>query len=95
MLQNVYMENRKNVTICNERRVKMYREAFPSRLREARESAGYTQQQVEDETGIKRASLSHYEKGKREPDIETLGILAEFYCVSTDWLFGIGQKRKD
>lgn len=73
----------------------MYREIFPERLKAAREEAGYTQSQVENITKIARAKISHYETGKREPDIETIGILADFYCVSVDWLFGIGAKRKD
>lgn len=73
----------------------MYREIFPERLKAAREEAGYTQKQVEDITQISQSKLSHYETGKREPDIETIGTLADFYCVSTDWLFGIGAKRKE
>lgn len=70
----------------------MFREAFPERLKNARKTAGYTQKEVEQETGIERSRLSYYENGKREPDIETLGELATLYEVSTDWLLGITQK---
>ena len=66
----------------------MYREAFPSRLKHARESWSFKQQFVADELKIKRSTLSCYETGKREPDLETLGALAEFYQVSIDWLLG-------
>lgn len=44
-------------------------------------------------TGVSRAKLSHYETAKREPDIETIGILANFYDVSIDWLFGNVMKK--
>lgn len=67
----------------------MYREGFPSRLQKARNKTGFTQREVSKETGIPQSTLANYETGRTEPDIETIGILAEFYGVSTDWLFGI------
>lgn len=66
----------------------MYKESFPSRLKKARENTGFTQSEVEKETGIYQTAISRYENGTREPDIETLGVLADFYGVSLDWLFG-------
>lgn len=70
----------------------MFRESFPGRLKNARIKAGYTQKEVQEETGIERSRISYYENGKREPDIETLGELATLYGVSTDWLLGITPK---
>ncbi len=67
----------------------MYREQFPSRLKKARENIGFTQREVSRETGIPQSTLANYEVGRTEPDIETIGLLAEFYNVSTDWLFGL------
>lgn len=66
----------------------MYIESFPSKLKKARIEAGYTQEQIEDILKIKRSTLANYEIGRTEPNIETLGILADFYEVSTDWLIG-------
>ena len=66
----------------------MYKESFPSKIKKARENMGLTQQQVEEETKISQSTLSKYETGKLEPDIETLGILADLYEVSIDWLIG-------
>ncbi|MDY4579739.1 MAG: helix-turn-helix transcriptional regulator [Anaerobutyricum hallii] len=66
----------------------MYIESFPSKLKKARIDAGYTQNQIEDILKIKRSTLANYEIGRTEPNIETLGILADFYEVSTDWLIG-------
>ncbi len=72
----------------------MYKENFPSRIRTARLDAGYYQGQVEKETGISQKTISLYENGKLEPDIEKLGILAQFYNVSVDWLLGISITPK-
>ena len=66
----------------------MYRESFPSKIRKARNNTGFTQKEVEKETGIKQSALTKYENGKLEPDLEKLGILADFYGVSVDWLLG-------
>ena len=66
----------------------MYKETFGQKLKKARLEARYTQEQVEKETGIKRETLSKYELGKIEPNIETIGILCDLYIVSADWLIG-------
>ena len=73
----------------------MYTEMFSRKLKQARLDAGYTQQQIQDITGVDRRNLSKYENGKLEPNIETIGKLADFYAVSVDWLIGTkGENRK-
>ena len=74
----------------------MYREGFPSKLKQAREKTGFTQREVAKEVNIPQASIAQYEIGRSEPDIEKLGILADFYGVSTDWLIGTkgGENKK-
>jgi Helix-turn-helix. len=72
----------------------MYKEHFAEKLKKARKDSGYRQQQIEDITGINRTTLSRYENGEREPDIETLGLLADFYEVSLDWLVGTKGANK-
>ena len=67
----------------------MYSENFPIRLKKARTDAGYTQQQVEDNTGIKRANIAKYETGIVEPNLESLATLAQFYNISINWLLGV------
>mgnify|MGYP001140664334 CR=1 FL=1 len=66
----------------------MYSESFPSKIRKARLDTGFTQKEVEKETGIKQSTITKYENGRLEPDLEKLGILADFYGVSVDWLLG-------
>lgn len=73
----------------------MYSENFHNKIKKARKDAGYTQEQVAKETGISRTIIAYLETGKREPSLENLGILAEFYNVSTDWLLGIGNKLSE
>lgn len=72
----------------------MYEETFATKLKKAREEAGYTQRQVETLTGIKQATIASYEIGRTQPDIETLGKLADFYAVSADWLIGTKGKNQ-
>lgn len=72
----------------------MYKETFGQKLKTAREEAGYTQRQITEMTGIKQPTLAGYETGRTEPDIETLGKLADFYNVSVDWLIGTTGNNK-
>ncbi len=66
----------------------MYIESLPEKLKKARYNTGFTQREIEKETGIPQPSLARFEKGERIPDAEKLGILADFYGVSVDWLLG-------
>ena len=58
------------------------------RLRELRAGLKLTQQQVADDLQISRKLLSNYERGIREPHIDMLQTLAEYYIVSIDYLIG-------
>lgn len=53
-----------------------------------RKRRNLTQEGLAERVGISRASLSHYEKDRREPDYETLRKLADFFEVTTDYLLG-------
>lgn len=71
----------------------MYFETFPQKLKQARNEAGYTQRQVAQLLNMKQTTIASYEVGRTQPDIETLGRLADFYCVSVDWLIGTQGKN--
>ncbi|MGG0796427.1 helix-turn-helix transcriptional regulator [Brevibacillus laterosporus] len=58
------------------------------RLKETRENKNLKQTQVKVYTGINNKTLSGYENGVSEPDVETLRTLANLYEVSVDWLVG-------
>ncbi|MDF2924918.1 MAG: transcriptional regulator, family [Paenibacillaceae bacterium] len=58
------------------------------RIAALREKRGLTQEDLAAKIGISRASLSHYEKSRREPDYHTLSRLADFFHVTVDYLLG-------
>ena len=61
---------------------------FGNRLREARLSAGLSQSELEELSGIPKARLSRYENGHVEPSIQTLNRLARALNVSEASLLG-------
>ena len=71
----------------------MFKENFVNNIKRARESAKMTQQQVADHINTSRTNITKYEIGQLEPNLETIGQLAELYNVSTDWLFGIKKSN--
>lgn len=73
----------------------MYKEGLPSKLQKAREESGFTQKEVANETGIDQSTIARYETGERKPNIENLGILADFYEISVDWLLGTNPSKKN
>lgn len=58
------------------------------RLKQLRESRNLSQQVVADSIGCTTAAYSRYENGQRQPSIDTLIGLAEFYGVSVDYVVG-------
>ena len=72
----------------------MYKEVFQIRIKAIREELSLSQIKVSTETGIHQSYLSKYENGTLEPSLEQLGILANFYQVSIDWLLGNPYNKK-
>lgn len=60
-----------------------------------REAKGLTQQQIAQDPafGIKRGTLSAYERNAREPNIETIRRIAEYFGVTSDYLIGISEHQ--
>lgn len=61
---------------------------FSSRLRELRKAKGLTQQQLAMYVGISKSSINMYERGEREPGLEMLETIADFFNVDLDYLLG-------
>lgn len=72
----------------------MYKEYFTNAIKEIRVKKGYTQQKVANEIGIAQNTICRIENGTREPDIENLGKLIDFYQVSADEILGTNKKRE-
>lgn len=58
------------------------------RLKKLRLSKQMSQQHVADLIGVPRGTYTHYELGRRTPDLELLMKLATLYQVSLDYLVG-------
>lgn len=71
----------------------MYNEIIRQKLILARKNASYTQQELADRTGIPYTIIAKIESGHRKPDVNTLGILAEFYNINIDWFYGLGKQQ--
>ena len=55
-------------------------------LREIRKKKGLSQVKVAMDLNISREALSYYENGKRNPDLQMLRLLSEYFDVSIDYL---------
>ena len=55
-------------------------------LKTIRKTRGYNQLKVAMDLSISREALSHYETGKRSPDVDMLLRLSEYFNVSIDYL---------
>lgn len=55
-------------------------------LKQIRKERNLTQLKVAMDLNISREALSHYENNKREPSIELLVKMSEYFNVSIDFL---------
>ena len=60
-----------------------------------RESNGWKQTDVAELLSISRQGYANYETGERNPDVDTLFLLAKIYKVSIDQLITAPIKEKD
>lgn len=65
-----------------------YNDPFPKRLRELMSRPGTTQDQLAEIIGKTRQTVSQYTNGISEPGYETLVKIADYFCVSIDYLLG-------
>ena len=54
-----------------------------------RTSAGLSQLELAEKTGMTQQRISAYELGKRQPDLDTLKLFADFFGITTDELLGV------
>ena len=58
------------------------------RLRNLRISAGLSQKKLADQLNVRHTTISRIEKGEREPSLQLLNLIADFFKVSVDYLLG-------
>ena len=57
-----------------------------TRLRDLREDADLTQEQLVGKLGMHKTTYTNYEQGKREPPFDFIIKIAKFYNVSIDYI---------
>lgn len=57
-------------------------------MKKLREKLQLTQVQVAKDLNLSKQTYNYYENGKRNPDMETLIKIADYYNVSIDYLLG-------
>lgn len=61
---------------------------FSSTLSELRHRSGLSQRKAASDLGISQALLSHYENGAREPGLNFVCKVCDYYSVTADYLLG-------
>lgn len=64
---------------------------FKERLKELRLEKELSQDELAKALHINQRSISNWETGVRQPDYETLALIAEYFSVTTDYLLGISD----
>ena len=67
---------------------------FPTRLRDLRNEKDISQADLGKMFNLSKQTISSYELGGSRPNQETLGKLASFFGVSTDYLLSLTDDRK-
>lgn len=65
------------------------------RISELRKQAGMSQFQLAKVLDIAASTLGMYETGKREPSLKVMQRIADYFGVTTDYLLGRPEKKKD
>ena len=58
-----------------------------------RTSAGLSQLELAEKIGMTQQRISAYELGKRQPDLDTLKLFADFFGITTDELLGVEKEE--
>lgn len=67
---------------------------FCYRLRELRNSRKMTQQELADALKLSKSSVNMYERGQREPSLDTQELIADYFNVDMDYLLGISNEPR-
>lgn len=62
---------------------------FGNKLQELRKEIGLTQRELGEKLGFSNQTVSFWESGKREPDLNAMRKIAQFFDVSADYLLGL------
>lgn len=68
-------------------------DTFKDRFKQLRNEKQLTQDKIAEKFYLKKSSISKYETGKQTPTIELFIQFADFFGVSTDYLWGRSEIR--
>lgn len=68
---------------------------FAARIKHLRQSRELNQVQLAEKLGVKKQSVSNWENDNIMPSVVMLEKIADFFCVSTDYLLGRDGKAVD
>ena len=68
---------------------------FASNLGKLRRERGLSQRQAAIDLGVSQALLSHYETDAREPKLDFVIKICDYYSVTTDYILGRTKERND
>lgn len=86
---------RKCYNLLNQQKKKVKNVDNYQRIKDLREDADKTQQDIADIFGMYLTTYRRYENGEREPPFNFILRLAKFYNVSADYIGGLtNDKRK-
>jgi len=66
---------------------------FSERLKQLRIEAKLNQSEFGNLFGVSGSAIGMYEQGRRQPDIDLLVKISEYFNVSIDWLVGSSDNR--
>lgn len=64
------------------------------KIRQLRSEQGWTQKQLSEKLNVGKTTVSNYETGYSEPDLEILSKISKLFDVSIDYLLGNNSSSK-
>ena len=64
---------------------------FKDILKDLRMEKGLTQEELAKQINFSLSVVNKWENGKKNPSVDAIKVLAKFFNVSTDYLFGLEE----
>ena len=64
-------------------------------LKQLRNARGLTQIEIAEQFNVSQSTIASWESGKRRPDLDYLPVIADFYGVSVNYLYGDDNTKAD
>lgn len=66
---------------------------FPYRLKQLRENADLTQDELAKKLNLTQSTIAYYESGRKMPTLENTKAIAELFDTSLDYLLGLSENQ--